>query len=390
MSRRAWHAHEAFGGQAKYCVLKSGHNKRLELFYVGNDNRLFHNWQLKAGGNWNGQAVLGGEAHNYYNTFVVDTNQDGRHEIFWIGNDHVLYHNWQNTAPDSANWNGPIKFKDNRAIQICVGMNSDGRLELFYIGFNQHIFHMWQLNKSQSAEYHVQEELDGSETGELKVSTNSGGGLELFYRMKHGGFIHNRQLAAGDSTKWTGPMPLGFNSDWFIVAKNPNRRFALFYTKSNKILHNWQNPIGADSEWYGEVELSELYANTGNSLKCVTRRNGRLELFYMSNDGGVRHTWQRTPGESQGWDRTFERDCERVMDYQVLMDSTDVLHLFYYDTQRRLFHKSQELSGGGAWQSEVQIGEGAYSIDGVGENYDGRIDVFYRDVGNNIIHTWQV
>ena len=43
---------------------------------------------------------LGGSA----NQIVAITNQDGRLEVFYIGTDTALYHNWQVVANDS--WNG--------------------------------------------------------------------------------------------------------------------------------------------------------------------------------------------------------------------------------------------------------------------------------------------
>ena len=58
----------------------------------------------------------------------IGQNLDGRLEVFAIGCESCIYHNWQ-TAPNNG-WRGESRLgtADNKAIAIAVGRNQDGRL----------------------------------------------------------------------------------------------------------------------------------------------------------------------------------------------------------------------------------------------------------------------
>lgn len=90
-------------------------------------------------GGWASETLLGGTAKS----LIVTSNADGRLEIFYIGTDDKLYHNFQD--PQGPNgWYGPIQL-GGIAKSVAVGRNQDGRLEVFYIGAGNLIYHNWQL-----------------------------------------------------------------------------------------------------------------------------------------------------------------------------------------------------------------------------------------------------
>jgi hypothetical protein len=88
---------------------------------------------------WHGQIPLGGSADQ----IAVGQNADGRLEIFYVGTNGDLYHNWQ-TSADALVWAGQTRFANDSAQQIAVGQNADGRLEIFYVGTNGDLYHNWQ------------------------------------------------------------------------------------------------------------------------------------------------------------------------------------------------------------------------------------------------------
>ncbi len=77
-------------------ALEAGSNAdgRIEVFYIGIDDVLYHTWQLPRG-NWIGEYHLGPSSPAKTKQFAVGRNEDGRIEVFYIGLDDVLYHNWQ-------------------------------------------------------------------------------------------------------------------------------------------------------------------------------------------------------------------------------------------------------------------------------------------------------
>jgi hypothetical protein len=78
-------------------AVESGSNKdgRIEVFYIGLDDVLYHNWQLAPNGYWIGENPLGPSKPAKVKQIAVGQNKDGRIEVFYIGLDDVVYHNWQ-------------------------------------------------------------------------------------------------------------------------------------------------------------------------------------------------------------------------------------------------------------------------------------------------------
>ena len=77
---------------------------------------------------WTGFTGLGG---NFIGDPAVARNSDGRLEVFVIGADHALYHNFQQTAGSTTSWSGFTKLGGYVISNPAVGQNSDGRLEVF-------------------------------------------------------------------------------------------------------------------------------------------------------------------------------------------------------------------------------------------------------------------
>ena len=118
-------------GQAKELHRGQNNDSRplflLEIFYVGLDGGLYHDWQTRVSGPWNGPAILPGTAAQV----GVTRNNDGRLEIVSIGTDNILYHNWQRTP--SGPWMGQNSL-GGTAKQVVMARNKDGCLEIFYVG----------------------------------------------------------------------------------------------------------------------------------------------------------------------------------------------------------------------------------------------------------------
>src|ERR1700712_3589596 len=88
---------------------------------------------------WRGEFSLGGVAKQ----ISAGRNADGRLEIFYIGADNVIYHNWQ-TQPNGLFWSGEMRLSSQCAREIAVAPNADGRLALFFIGDADTLFHIGQ------------------------------------------------------------------------------------------------------------------------------------------------------------------------------------------------------------------------------------------------------
>jgi hypothetical protein len=290
-----WSGQGDLGGLAKQIAVGKNQDGRLELFYIGTDDRLYHNWQTTIGGTWSGQADLGGLAKQ----IAVGKNQDGRLELFYVGTDDHLYHNWQ--VNPNGSWSGQVDF-GGLAKQIAVGKNQDGRLELFCVGTDDHLYHNWQLRPngtwSDQADF-------GGLAKQIAVGTNDDGRLELLYTGTSDQLYRNFQTTAGGS--WYGEDALGGLAKQIAVGKNDDGRLELLYVGTNdQLYHNGQTRAGGG--WGGESTLGGL----AKQIAIGANQDGRLELFYVGTDNALYHNWQVTPNGAWGGQFTLGGAATRI------------------------------------------------------------------------------
>jgi hypothetical protein len=141
-------------------VVAPNSQRRLELFAVGDDNALWHIWQIAPNGGWSSWTSHGTPpGTDFFNSGgpAMAASADGRLELFICGKDEQLWHIWQ-VAP-SGGWSSwtshghpPIV---NPPFPVGVwntpglALNSAGRLELFVAGTNTELWHIWQTAPNQ-------------------------------------------------------------------------------------------------------------------------------------------------------------------------------------------------------------------------------------------------
>jgi hypothetical protein len=108
----------ADGGQVVFCIDDEGS--------IGTFRQTVSGWQE--------EPVTGRAAAQIASAPNLDSNA----ELFYIGQDSVLYHNWQNTAQPGA-WQGEDALGGS-AKQLVAGQDSSGFLEVVYIGMDDCIY----------------------------------------------------------------------------------------------------------------------------------------------------------------------------------------------------------------------------------------------------------
>jgi hypothetical protein len=264
-------------------VVTSGRNGdgRLETFYVGGDNAVWHRWQLSPSGRWSGESRLGGIARSV----AVATNRDGRLEAFYIGTDNAVWHRWQVAA--GGGWSGESRL-GGWATSVAAARNRDGRLEVFYVGGDHAVWHRWQL--SPGGRWSGESRLGGT-AKDVAAATNADGRLEVFYVGTDKAVWHRWQLSAGGG--WSGASRLDAGATSVTAARNRDGRLEVFYVGGDHaVWHRWQVAAGG---WSPESRLG----GTAKDVAAATNADGRLELFYAGGDSNVWHRWQISPGG--GW-----------------------------------------------------------------------------------------
>ena len=237
--------------------------------------------------NWFGETRF---ADNAAKQVTVGQDVDGRLEIFYVGTNDGLYHNWQ-TAPNGG-WAGETPFPNDSAQQIALAQNADGRLEIFYVGTNNNLYHNWQVAPGQG--WAGEFEFVGDSALQIAVAQNADGRLEIFYVGTNNGLYHNWQVSPGGA--WAGETRFpGCSANQVAAGRNADGRLEIFYVgRNNALYHNWQvSPNGA---WAGEFGFPNVSAQ---QIAVAQNKDGRLEVFYVGLNNGLYHNWQNTPGG--GW-----------------------------------------------------------------------------------------
>jgi hypothetical protein len=309
---RNWAGAVSLGGYARQVVPARNQDGRLEVFYVGTDNRIYHNYQKSPGGAWTGEVAFGGLALQ----LAVAENTDGRLEVFYVGTDHLIYHNWQ-TSPNSG-WAGEHLFGGS-AQQLTAARNADGRLELFYIGTNSGLFHNWQT--AVNGGWAGEAGFPGDSAKQIAVVANADRRLELFYVGTNDHLYHNWQVAPNGA--WAGETHFsGDSAKQVTAALNADGRVEIFYVGTNDDLyHNWQTSPGGN--WFGESRFAQ---NSARQIAVAGNADGRLEIFYVGTDGNIYHNWQNSAGGA--WSGETRLDT-RATEVAVEPNQDGRLELFY-------------------------------------------------------------
>jgi hypothetical protein len=170
---------------------------RLELFLLGTDNRLYHAWQKSASTSlsdpilesWSLSSQLWGQQAK---NFTVGHNQDGRLELFYVGKNGGLDHDWQTALPTAANPNTfgqqGQRFGSENAKDLAAALDVNGLQELCYVGSNNGLYFQNQSSpaiagpgadlNSWVPSYRVNIETD---VKAVAMAAQAGGFVDLFY-----------------------------------------------------------------------------------------------------------------------------------------------------------------------------------------------------------------
>ena len=347
-----WQGKDPFPGEKAYDVtVMTNSDGHLEIVYVGTDQKLFHKWQKINGdsdtANWTGINPFPGEKAVQV---AAEQNFGGRLEMVYVGTDQKLFHKWQieKDISDTANWKKGDAFPGEKALQATMAQNSDGRLEIVYVGTDQKLFHKWQKIKdiSDTANWTAGTQFPNQKALQATMMQNSDGRLEVFYVGNDHRLFHLWQIVPGISepANWTVGTPFAKDkANQVAVAENSDGRLEIFYVGNDThLFHNWQIRPGISdpTNWIGETRFP------GDSAKQVTvarNADGRLEIFYVGTNSSLYHNWQMKPGVSDtaNWAGETVFPGDSAIQVAVAPNLDDHLETVYIGTNTDLFHNWQ-------------------------------------------------
>jgi len=190
---------ELGGGEAKEIAVVQNKDGGLEVFVIWDDNSVRHSSQTTAGGNeftrWNN---LGGVTRDALREIEVGLNGDGRLEVFVIGINNQVYHNWQTTP--GGGWSGGWTMIQPGVMftEIDVGRNLDGQLQVFAVGAD------FQVHTSlQRDGWNGWKPLGGQIAKDIAVAQNADGRLEIFRLDADGNLSTKWQISPNGAEGWS-------------------------------------------------------------------------------------------------------------------------------------------------------------------------------------------
>jgi hypothetical protein len=191
--------------------------------------------------------------------------------------------------------------------------------------------------------------------------------------------------AANTYTTWLSPPRVPTAPQQIEAVQNADGRLELsFIGPGGSLLHNSQNePNGA---WNGV----SAFPGAANQIAMARNADGRLEIFYVGTNHVLYHNFQTTP--NGGWHGELPLGGWNADSYvrQVAVGQNldGRLEVFYIAYNNTIYHNFQTAPNAG-WHGELAL-DGAAKQIAVGRNLDGRLQIFLIGTNDAIYHNSQV
>jgi hypothetical protein len=196
-----WSAWASLGGQILgNPAVGVNQDDRLEAFAVGSDHALWHIAQTTGGGDWGDWSTLNGQVISDPTVVRYQSGPlAGCLDVFVVGGDTSVWHNFQTTP--GGNWSDWQSLNGNLQGNIAAAFNNDGRLQIVALGSDSALWTNAQTSPGGSWTGWVS--MGGNLTSDPSLVANGDGRLEAFARGSDNALWHNAQLSPGaDFSGW--------------------------------------------------------------------------------------------------------------------------------------------------------------------------------------------
>ncbi len=274
---------------------------------------------------------------------------------------------------------------------LQVVNNHDGRLEVFG---TRGPFHMWQ-DPTSATGWSNWTWFPSLIATQLAAGRNQDGRLEVFVTDTSGTLFHMWQTAPGSSIwsnndQWE-TLGGGHQITQLALGQNADGRLEVFAIDTyGTVFHMWQT---APNTGWSPIWQSLGGGRRVNQVAVGRNQDGRLEVFVTDTSGTVLHLWQISPGGGWANNETWETlgSGYPMAQLTVGQNSDGRLEVFGITTSGAVVHLWQMPAG--VWPSTNNWQSlGGPSMDQlvVGQNQVGRLEVFGIDTYGTVLHTWQV
>jgi hypothetical protein len=301
----SWAAWTSMGTSANKWSINAlpavGVNKdgRLEVFVVGTNSSIYHAYQKVPGSsaatNWSVFSIVSSSRVCQTARLAVGNWSNGALDLFVIGTDSVLYHNYQTTAGNSTSWSGFSSLGGawDQNADVSVASENDGRLDVFVIDGVGNMNNNFQtaVNSTTWNGFHSLSSVVPI-LARTALGRDVSGHLNVFVIGTDGVCYYRTETAPSSPTSWTSWASLG-NNTWAtdarpVIATDENGSLELFIVGPNQNLyHNYQT----GGSWIGWLSLGGTFAQ--NIRPCIgPNADGRLQIFLNLVNGVMDTSWE--------------------------------------------------------------------------------------------------
>jgi hypothetical protein len=322
----------------------------------------------------------------------IQINNNGALEIFAVGTNGDVWHNWQMTAnifgSAPTNWVGWIDIGSVGGGVAATGTptvvkNLDGTLEVFVSGSDGNVYYSSQ--SKPGGDWVGWNNLKGTGITNLQVAINADGSLNLFGIGSHGDVWNTSQVAPGFwSGTWNELSGVQVRPG-FVVGQNLSGQLEIFGVDgTGAIWYKCQN-----TNWASWGSWTSLGGTVNPYLQVARALDGRLYVYGIGNGSTLNYIWQMTPGGSwTNWNTTDLSGQGIQPIFVVGQNGNGRFEIVAVGTNGTVYHNAINASGvWGDWSSLG--GQGTPPQLMIGNLLNGSLQAFGINTNNAISSIWQ-
>jgi hypothetical protein len=314
--RGTWQRFYGLPDEMQKVWLARNANGTLEAFAMTLTEVVMHTTQPLPNGDWDGAWSPLVNAFDRRRDLTIVSNTDGRLELFGISPEQRTWHTSQ-SAPNGrwlSTWDELYSANDLR-LSISAEVNLDGRLEVFGIAKDNTVWRTAQTSPGTWSKTWEQTYTSDFKLRDVWLAKNADGTLEAFGVDLNTHIWRTAQSTPGG--KWNGTWSeLYSDADHLrslAIGRHADGRLEIFGAAPDNTV--WRSAQESPGKWPTKSNWSMLYspADLIRDLWVISNIDGRLEVFGVSPDNFVWHTWQDFPnGPFNGtWQQIDTGDARR-------------------------------------------------------------------------------
>lgn len=318
----------------------------------------------------------------------LTSNTDGRLEVFGLSENGKLYHAWQ--VEVNGRWSFGEAFSDRTDINkfIC-GKRANGQIQIFALCNDRKVRSIRQakVQPEPGSGGHIVwtgwTDLWGNAFTDIFWSKNHDGNQIIFAIDNRGTICYKKET--DHYGNWI-PNWIYFEGSGFSSVKavqNQDGRVEVLTIRQGQLFHKWQvapsNSFFAGWAQLPGIGLQEISAEKNN--------NGIITIFSRGGDGVVYKISQTAP--NNGWEENWTNISGITKKIKSVKYSTNILGVFAVGLDDHIWHACQSTAGSNNYSGFITFGGTPIDF-AVGNNHDGRMELFCVDKSDRFLHhMWQ-